>query len=181
MENGPSRSRPYKRYTPTTIPISEILTNIEESGMEKLLKRPEKLRGDLIAALNKFVSRSTDKCLPFFKVLRKKGPFEWTAECKQALEQLKNYLCSAPLLAKPLPGDKLHLYLTVSDSAVSSALIKQEDRVLQSPVYYTSKAMTEAETRYPQLEKLALALVTSAQRLRSYFQAHTIVVLTNFP
>ncbi|XP_022153957.1 uncharacterized protein LOC111021344 [Momordica charantia] len=46
-ESGPSRSRPYERYTSTTIPISEILTNIEESGMEKLLKRPEKLRGDL--------------------------------------------------------------------------------------------------------------------------------------
>ncbi|XP_022152370.1 uncharacterized protein LOC111020115 [Momordica charantia] len=41
-----NRSRPYERYTPTTIPISEILTNIEESEMEKLLKRPEKLRGD---------------------------------------------------------------------------------------------------------------------------------------
>ncbi|XP_022158591.1 uncharacterized protein LOC111025048 [Momordica charantia] len=133
-----------------------------------------------IAALNRFVSRSTDKCLPFFKVLRKKGSFEWTAECKQALEQLKNYLCSVPLLAKPLPGDELHLYLAVSDSAVSSALIKQEG-VCQSPIYYTSKAMTEAETRYPQMEKVALALVTSARRLRSYFQAHTVVVLTNLP
>ncbi|XP_022154446.1 uncharacterized protein LOC111021718 [Momordica charantia] len=37
---------PYDRYTPTTIPISEILTNIEENGLEKLLKRPDKLRGD---------------------------------------------------------------------------------------------------------------------------------------
>ncbi|XP_022154846.1 uncharacterized protein LOC111022006 [Momordica charantia] len=45
-ESGPTRSRPFERYTPTTIPISEMLTNIEESGMEKLLKRPEKLRGD---------------------------------------------------------------------------------------------------------------------------------------
>ncbi|XP_022158583.1 uncharacterized protein LOC111025038 [Momordica charantia] len=43
---GPNRSRPYERYTSTTILISEILTNIEESGMEKLLKRPEKLRGE---------------------------------------------------------------------------------------------------------------------------------------
>ncbi|XP_022150100.1 uncharacterized protein LOC111018362 [Momordica charantia] len=133
-----------------------------------------------ITALNRFVSRSTDKCLPFFKVLRKKGPFEWTVECEQALEQLKNYLCSAPLLAKPLPGEKLHLYLAVSDSAVSSTLIKQEG-ARQSPVYYTSKAMTEPETRYPQTEKLAFALVTSARRLRPYFQAHTVIVLTNLP
>ncbi|XP_022158092.1 uncharacterized protein LOC111024661 [Momordica charantia] len=91
----------------------------------KTLKQLQCLNGR-IAALNRFVSRSIDKCLPFFKVLRKKGSFEWTVECEQALEQLKNYLCSAPLLAKPLPGEKLHLYLAVSDSAISSALIKQE-------------------------------------------------------
>ncbi|XP_022159003.1 uncharacterized protein LOC111025448 [Momordica charantia] len=145
----------------------------------KTLKQLQCLNGR-IAASNMFVSRSTDKCLPFFKVLRKKGSFEWTTECEQALEQLKNYLYSTPLLAKPLPGDKLHLYLAVSDSAVSSALIKQEG-VCQSPIYYTSKAMTEAETRYPKMEKLALALVTSARRLRPYFQAHTVVVLTNLP
>ncbi|XP_022152367.1 uncharacterized protein LOC111020111 [Momordica charantia] len=47
LEIDHNRSRPYERYTPTTIPISEILANIEESGMEKLLKRPEKLQGDL--------------------------------------------------------------------------------------------------------------------------------------
>ncbi|XP_022135947.1 uncharacterized protein LOC111007781 [Momordica charantia] len=145
----------------------------------RTLKQLQCLNGR-IAALNRFVSRSTDKCLPFFKVLRKKGPFEWTAECEQTLEQLKNYLCSAPLLAKPLPGDKLHLYLAVSDSAVSSTVIKQEG-VRQSPIYYTSKVMIEVETRYPQMEKLALALVSSARRLRPYFQAHTVVVLTNLP
>ncbi|XP_022159079.1 uncharacterized protein LOC111025521 [Momordica charantia] len=45
-DSSRNRSRPYERYTPTTIPSSEILTNIEETGMEKLLKRPKKLRGD---------------------------------------------------------------------------------------------------------------------------------------
>ncbi|XP_022150037.1 uncharacterized protein LOC111018309 [Momordica charantia] len=157
----------------------EKIKAVLEMEVPKTLKQLQCLN-ERVAALNRFVSRSTDKCLPFFKVLRKKGPFEWTAECEQALEQLKNYLCSAPLLAKPLPREKLHLYLVVSNSAVSSALIKQEG-VRRSPIYYTSKAMTEAETRYPQMEKLALALVTSAQRLRPYFQAHTVVVLTNLP
>ncbi|XP_022152853.1 uncharacterized protein LOC111020478 [Momordica charantia] len=157
----------------------EKIKAVFEMEAPKTLKQLQCLNGR-IAALNRFVSRSTDKCLPFFKVLRNKGPFEWTAECEQELEQLKNYLCSAPLLTKPLPGEKLHLYLAVSDSAVSSALVKQEG-VRQSPIYYTSKAMTEAETRYPQMEKLALALVTSARRLRPYFQAHTVVVLTNLP
>ncbi|XP_022158414.1 uncharacterized protein LOC111024904 [Momordica charantia] len=101
----------------------EKIKTVLEMEAPKTLKQLQCLNGR-IAALNRFVSRSTDKCLPFFKFLRKKGSFEWTVECEQALEQLKNYLCSAPLLAKPLPGEKLHLYLAVSDNAVSSALIK---------------------------------------------------------
>jgi hypothetical protein len=48
-------------------------------------------------------------------------------------------------------------------------------------VQYVSKSLQDAETRYPKIEKLALALVISARKLRPYFQAHTIIVLTNLP
>uniref|UniRef100_A0A2N9EW67 Integrase catalytic domain-containing protein n=1 Tax=Fagus sylvatica TaxID=28930 RepID=A0A2N9EW67_FAGSY len=92
-----------------------------------------------IAALNRFVSRSTDKCLPFFKVLRK--AFEWTDD---------------------------------------STLLREEEGQ-QLPVYYTSRALRGAEERYPPMEKLAFALVTAARKLRPYFQAHTIILLTNHP
>lgn len=110
------------------------------------------------------MSRSTDNCLPFFKVLKTKGQFEWTLECQVTFEQLKKYLSSASLLAKPVQRDQLFLYLVVSERAVSSTLVKQE-KGRQSPVYYTSKAMTDAEMRYPAMEKLALALVMVARRL----------------
>ena len=59
-------------------------------------------------------------------------------------------------------------------------LVREENKV-QWPVYYISKALLDAETRYTEMEKLALALVTAAKKLRPYFQAHTIVVLTNYP
>jgi hypothetical protein len=72
------------------------------------------------------------------------------------------------------------LYLAVSPTAVSSAPIRKENGV-QLLVYYTSKAFQGAEERYPAMEKLALAFVIAARKLRPYFQAHTIVVLTNHP
>ena len=72
------------------------------------------------------------------------------------------------------------MYLAVSPTAISSALIQEEDR-RQLPVYYTSQALRGAEERYPPMEKLAFALVTVARKLRPYFQAHSIVVLTNHP
>ena len=72
------------------------------------------------------------------------------------------------------------MYLAVSPTAVSSALIR-EDGGTQLPVYYTSKVFQGAEERYPAMEKLALALVIAARKLRPYFQSHKIIILTNHP
>ena len=75
-------------------------------------------------------------------------------------------------------GEELYLYLAVTPHAVSSALIREEGKV-QRPVYYTSKALRGAEGRYPQMEKLAFALITASRKLRHYFQAHIINVMTD--
>jgi hypothetical protein len=112
-----------------------------------------------ITALNWFISRSTDKCLPFFKILRK--AFEWNSDCEEAFGKLKKYLRNPPLLSRPDEGEILYLYLAVSPSAVSSALVR-EDSGIQKPVYFTSKALHGAEERYPRIEKLAFALIVSA-------------------
>ncbi|CAL2236221.1 unnamed protein product [Prunus armeniaca] len=132
------------------------------------------------AALNRFLSRSTDKCRPFFKALKKGHKDKWDDECEVAFQNLKTYLTSPPLLSKPMPGEDLYVYLAVSDSAVSSALIREELGA-QHPVFYTSKALLDAETRYPKMEKLIFSLVVSARKLRPYYQAHRIIVITEFP
>jgi hypothetical protein len=131
-----------------------------------------------IVALNRFISRSTDKCLPFFKILRK--ACTWSEECEEAFGKLKEYLTNPPLLSRPTEREILYLYLVVSPSAVSSTLVR-EDSGIQKPVYFTSKALYGAEERYPRIKKLAFALVISARRLRPYFQAHAIRVLTEYP
>ena len=76
--------------------------------------------------------------------------------------------------------EELYLYLAVTSHAVSSALIREKGRV-QKPVYYTSRALIEAEGRYSQIEKLAFALITTSRKLRHYFQAHVINVMTDHP
>ncbi|KAL5546552.1 hypothetical protein UlMin_006239 [Ulmus minor] len=97
-----------------------------------------------VATLNIFISRATDKCQPFF--------------------QLKTYLGRPPLLSKPQEGESLILYLAVSKGAVSSALVREEEGV-QWPIYYTSKSLLDVETRYLEVEKLALALMIAARKL----------------
>ncbi|KAL5564424.1 hypothetical protein UlMin_027588 [Ulmus minor] len=133
-----------------------------------------------VAALNRFISRATDKCQPFFRALRKGKDFLWTAECEQSFQELKTYLGRPPLLSKPQERESLILYLAVSKGAVSSTLVREEEGV-QWPIYYTSKSLLNAETRYPEVEKLALALMIAARKLRPYFQALTIIVPTKFP
>ena len=84
----------------------------------------QKLTGR-VAALNRFVSRATDKCLPFFKTL--KQAFTWTDECEAAFQELKRYLSNLPLLSPSKEGEILQLYLVVSAMTVSAALIREED------------------------------------------------------
>ncbi len=134
---------------------------ILEMQPPKTTKEIQRLTGR-VAALNRFVSRSTDKCLPFFKTLKK--AFTWTNECQQAFEELKKYLTTPPLLSPSKQGEELYLYLAVSQTAISSALIREENG-RQLPVYYTSRALRGAEERYPPMEKLAFALVTAARKL----------------
>ena len=141
------------------------------------VKEVQSLNGK-VAALNRFISRAMDKCLPFFRTLKKS--FEWTDECQLAFEELKAYLSAPPLLSPSQPGEELFLYLAVSPAAVSAALIREEEKV-QKSVYYASRALRGAEERYPPMEKLAFALVTVARKLKPYFQAHTVVVLTDRP
>ena len=141
------------------------------------VKEVQRLTGR-IAALSHFVSKDSDKCQPFFQVLKK--AFQWDAHCEEAFIALKTYLSSPPILVSPSEGELLTLYLAISDFSTSVVLVKDKDRV-QQLVYYCSRALRGAEERYPKMEKLMLALVTVARKLCPYFQAHTIEISTEYP
>ncbi|KAL5829304.1 hypothetical protein ACOSQ3_018772 [Xanthoceras sorbifolium] len=144
----------------------------------KSIKDVQKLTGRLVA-LNRFISKSSEKCKPFFDSLRKSKSFDWNQTSEDALQNIKRYLVDPPLLSKPKEGETLLLYLAVSETAISAVLVREEDNK-RLPVYYINKTLLDAETKYTQLEKLALALVTVVRKLRPYFQCHTISVLTTF-
>ena len=74
----------------------------------------------------------------------------------------------------------MYAYLAVTDYAVSLVLVKNKDEI-QRPVYYVSKSLQDVETHYLPLEKAVLAIVHATRKLPHYFQAHTVVVLTQLP
>ena len=139
---------------------SEKIRAILKLAPLKTVKEVQCLNGK-ITALNRFISRAIDKCLPFFRVLKRS--FEWMDECQQAFENLKLYLSSPLLLSPSKLGEELYLYLAVSQAAVSAALVREEDG-LQRPIYFTSRGFRGVEERYPQMEKLAFALVTATRK-----------------
>ena len=102
-----------------------------------------------IAVLSRFVSKASDKCQPFFQVLKK--PFQWDAHYKEAFTELKTYLSSPPVLVSSSEGELLTLYLVISDFSTSAVLVRERDRV-QQLVYYYIRALRGANERYPKIE-----------------------------
>jgi len=143
----------------------------------KTVKEVQKLTGR-IAVLNRFISKTTEKCLPFFKTL--KQAFAWIDECEKAFQELKHYLSNPPLLSPSNEGENLYLYLIVSATAMSIALTQEKDRT-QLPIYSISQAFQGAEAKYPRIKKIALALIVASRKLRPYFQANPILVMTDQP
>ena len=142
-------------------------------------KEVQKLTG-IIAALNRFISRSADRCRPFYLLINKWKGFEWSEDCVVAFQQLKDYLSRPPIMSSPEAYEVLYAYIAVAPHAVSLVLIR-DDNGIQKPVYYVSKSLHEAEVRYQPLEKAILAMVHAMRKLSHYFQAHIVVVLTHLP
>ena len=103
-----------------------------------------------------------------------------SGQTQKAFQDFEAYLTAAPLLSSSIIGEELYLYLAVSPHAISSALIREEQKI-QKPVYYISRVLRGAEGRYPMMEKLAFTLVTTSRKLKHYFQAYVINVLTYHP
>ena len=134
----------------------------------------------MAVALNRFISQSADRCKPFFLLINKLKNFEWTEECARAFQQLKDYLVRPPIMSSLELEEVLFAYIAVATYAVSLVLIRV-DNGIQRPVYYVSKSLHEVEVRYLPLEKAILAVVLGTCKLPHYFQAYTVVVLTQLP
>ncbi|GJX01849.1 reverse transcriptase domain-containing protein [Tanacetum coccineum] len=148
----------------------------------KTIKEVQSLNGKL-TALNRFLSKSIEKSLPFFKTLKgclDKKDFTWIRKADKAFEEMKRYIEKLPTLVAPKARENLIVYLEASKECISEILMAERGKD-QRPVYFISRALQGPELNYPIMEKLVLALIHAARRLERYFQAYNITVLTNKP
>jgi hypothetical protein len=108
----------------------EKIKEIETMRPSARIKDVQKLTGSL-AALSRFISRLTERALPFFKLLRKSGPFSWTEEAERAFQELKQHLVSLPILVALELGEPLYLYIVATIEVVSMVLVVE--RTTQHP------------------------------------------------
>src|SRR5437667_6153910 len=111
------------------------------------LKDVQKLTGCMVA-LSHFVSRLGEWAMPFYKLLKKQDKFQWTPEAQQALDKLKEFLTSPPVLVPPMPEEPLLLYIAATSHVVSTAIVveRQEEGHIQSiqhPVYLISEVVSQ--------------------------------------
>ncbi|CAL8992276.1 unnamed protein product [Prunus brigantina] len=152
----------------------------------KTKKEVQSLTGR-VTALARFISKATDRCAPFFKAL-KGSKRQWlqsdqdvTQRCQEAYKQVQQIITKLPTLRAPIPGLSLKLYLAATNTTVGALLAQDDHGGEENPIYYVSRQLKGAETRYPKTELLCLALVYATQRLRHYFLAHKLqlIVMTD--
>jgi hypothetical protein len=122
--------------------------------------------------LNRFISRSAERNLPFFKVLKSTEVFKWGPIQQKAFEDLKQYLIQLTTLTPPSSRALLLLYVVASHAAVSAALVqeRQDDQENKHvPVYFISKVLNPSKKNYTELEKVLYALLMASRKLRHYF------------
>ena len=118
---------------------SEKCAAIIAIGSPILVKEVQLLTGRM-AALSRFVSTIGDKGHPYFQCLKRNNRFVWTRECEEAFLKLKEYLASPSVLCKPQPGTPLRLYFAVTERAIISVLVQEQDQV-QKSIYFVRKVL----------------------------------------
>ena len=104
-----------------------IISMVEPSTKKEV----QKLTGR-IAALNRFISKSAERSLPFFKASRGGDKVEWGPEQSKAFQQLKNYLATRLMVTVPDPEAPLLLYVAASDHVVSGVLVQEKKKSRRS-------------------------------------------------
>jgi hypothetical protein len=134
---------------------------------------------DRLVALNRFISKSAERSLPFLKTLHGAKDFAWGPEQAAAFESLKQHLFDLATLTSTDPSLPLLLYIAASPCAVNTALFQEKDRwgtSRQCLVYYVSEVLTTSKCNMIELEKISYAVVMASRKLRHYFEASKVRV-----
>src|ERR1041384_5433118 len=151
----------------------------------KNLKKVQKFTACL-ASLSRFLSRLGEKAIPLYQLMKRTEKFTWTPQADEAFKELKRMLSTAPILAAPIEKEPMMLYIAATNRVISAVMVverpkKDKAQPIQRPVYYISEALSASKQNYPHYQKMCYGVYMEAKRLKPYFQAHPITVVSSAP
>ena len=137
------------------------------------LKELKSLQGKL-AYIRRFISNLSGRIQPLSRLMNKRAPFVWDEQCQEGLDSIKRYLFNPPILAAPVKGCPLILYIATQPASIGALLAQHNDEGKKVACYFLSRTMVGAEHNYSPIEKLCLGLIFALKKLRHYMLTHQI-------
>src|SRR3954471_22775076 len=163
----------------------EKIAAIDRMNKPRNLKDVQKFTGCLVS-LSRFLSRLSEKAIPLYQLMKKTDKFTWTPKADEAFKDLKRMLSTARVLAAPIEKEPMMLYIAATTRVISNVMVverpeKDKAQLVQRLVYYVSEVLSTSKQNYPHYQKMCYGVYMSAKKMKPYFQAHPITVVSSAP